>query len=74
MGANAREFLEIRMAQEDYQQVPEEIRGLMEVRLVKVEGEDYSHDELWRTLNDKSKKAYKALKDREYDLRHNFKK
>jgi len=72
MGANAREFLQVRMEEHDYNSLPPEVQSRSEIQYVKVD-EDYSHDELWNELKKKSNKAYKALKDREYDLRHNFK-
>ena len=34
------------------------------------EPRDYSKDEIWQALYRKSRKAYKELKNREYDLRH----
>ena len=34
------------------------------------EPRDYSKDEIWQALYRKSRKAYKDLKNREYDLRH----
>ena len=73
MGASSREFLDLRMSMDDYEQIPIEYRSSMEVKVVRVEGEDYSHDELWNDLKKKSDKAYKDLKNREYDLRHNIK-
>jgi len=71
MGANGREFLTFRMEEELYKEIPSYIRERIEVKTVEVEDVDYSHDELWKELKDKSVKAYKALKNREYDLRHN---
>ena len=74
MGASSREFLDLRMSMDDYEQIPIEYCSSMEVKVVRVEGEDYSHDELWNDLKKKSDKAYKDLKNREYDLRHKIKK
>jgi len=34
------------------------------------EPRDYSKDEIWQALSKQSRKAYKELKNREYDLRH----
>jgi hypothetical protein len=42
----------------------------MELRTVDEVGIDYSNDELWKDLKKKSDKAYKDLKNREFDLRH----
>jgi hypothetical protein len=74
MGAASREFLDVRMSQEVYEQIPNELYPFIEVKLVRVVGEDYENDELWHELKKKSDKAYKELKDREFDLRHNIKK
>lgn len=73
MGASSREFLDFRMSMDEYEQIPSEYRSSMEVKVVRVEGEDFSFDEHWKDLKSKSDKAYKDLKKREYDLRHNFK-
>ena len=73
MGANSRQYLQIRVEEEQYNQLPPEIQEQLTIHTVVVEEEDYSHDELWNSLKKQSVKAYKALKDREYDLRHNFK-
>lgn len=70
MGAAGREWLHFRMEQEHYQQLSEESREFIEPLKVEVEGIDYSQDELWQSLKSKSIKAYKELKNREYDLRH----
>lgn len=74
MGASGKAFLEMRMQEEHYNLLPNELKPLIELKSVSVEEIDYSQDELWNELKSKSIKAYKALKDREYDLRHNFKK
>jgi hypothetical protein len=72
MGANAREFLKIRMTHEEFMEIPDELRHGLDFT-VEVEGVDYSHDELWCELKKKSTKAYKDLKKREFDLRHKIK-
>ena len=74
MGASSREFLHFRMEEEHYNQLTTEQRHGLDLHKVEVEGVDYSSDELWCKLKSESVRAYKALKDREYDLRHNFKK
>ena len=73
MGASSREFLLMRMEEHDYNSLPPDIRERSEIEYVKVEDVDYSHDKLWQQLKTDSVKAYKKLKDREYDLRHNLK-
>ena len=71
MGANSREFLRLRMAEQDYAELSSDVRHKMEVELVKVKNFNYSGDDLWCKLSKESRKAYKKLKDREYELRHN---
>lgn len=74
MGASGREFLKFRMEQHEYEKLNKEQQKGLELHKVDVQEVDYSHDELWCKLKSQSIKAYKKLKDREYDLRHNFKK
>lgn len=53
-----------------------EIRGSLgdhEIKNIEPKDYDYSYDEVWRQLKSESTKAYKKLKTREYDLRHNLK-
>jgi len=69
MGANAREFIKVTMSKEQFMEVPSELRQGWDY-VVEVKGVDYSHDELWNDLKQKSNKAYKELKKREFDLRH----
>ena len=40
------------------------------LKYVEVTGVDYSGDEKWTALKSASTKAYKALKKREFELRH----
>ena len=42
-----------------------------EVKIVDDSSFDYSDDELWQELKKDSSKSYRALKKREFDLRHN---
>ena len=71
MGATGREFMQIRMMEEDYNEVPPHIRQRMEIQYIDVDDIDYSHDELWCRLDREASKAYKEKKKREFDLRHN---
>ena len=68
---NSKDFVKIQMYEHDYQRLNPEIRESMELIAVDVSGFDYSFDELHRELKKKSNKAYKDLKKREYELRHN---
>jgi len=74
MGASSRTFLNCRMEQEYYNSLSIDIRDNIEIRYAEVDGIDYSKDELWQSLKKESNKAYLNLKNREYDIRHNFKK
>ena len=72
MGANAREFLNLRMAQQDYAELSPELRGRCQIDKVEITDIDYSNDELWCKLKSESSQAYKKLKAREYELRHKY--
>ncbi len=61
--------LKITMREGDYKALPLEIRSQMVLEVVEVEF-DYSSDPLWNELKKKSREAYKALKEREFKLRH----
>ena len=69
---NSKDFVKIQMYEHDYQRLNPEIRESMELIAVDVSGFDYSFDKLHRELKKKSNKAYKDLKKREYELRHNI--
>jgi uncharacterized protein YoxC len=71
MSVASETFLHFRMEEEHYNQLSEDVRQLIEPTKVEVANIDYSKDELWQSLKKESVKAYKKLKDREYDLRMN---
>lgn len=73
MGASGREFLHFRMEAQYYKELDQSVRERIEPLKVEIEDIDYSNDELWVSLKGKATKAYKELKNREYDLRHNTK-
>lgn len=71
MGGSAREFMNLRMMEEDYKNLPPKFRDKIEIKIIDVDGFDYSQDEQWQSLKKESTKAYKKLKNREFELRHN---
>ena len=71
MSVASETFLHFRMEEEHYNQLSEDVRLFIEPTKVEVTNIDYSKDELWNSLKKESVKAYKKLKDREYDLRMN---
>lgn len=71
MSVASETFLHFRMEEEHYNQLSEDVRQFIEPTKVEVTNIDYSKDELWNSLKKESVKAYKKLKDREYDLRMN---
>ena len=71
MSVASETFLHFKMEEQYYEQLSEEIRQFIEPTKVEVSNIDYSKDELWQSLKRESVKAYKKLKDREYDLRMN---
>ena len=70
MGASGREWLNFRMEVEHYKELNERTRELIEIKNVEVEDFDYSQCETWQKLKKESVKAYKDLKNHEYNLRH----
>jgi tRNA nucleotidyltransferase (CCA-adding enzyme) len=68
-----RELINFQMDKKEFQELHTSIQNMLVVRSVKVENVDYSDDPIWQDLKKKSDKAYKELKNREYDLRHNVK-
>lgn len=74
MEEHEKEFLNLKMSVEDYSDLPPELRHVMEIKTIDVEGFDYSFDELWQKLKKESDKAFKQRKKREFELRHNMKK
>jgi hypothetical protein len=71
MGASGKDFVKLKMYEEDYQNLKQPIRDKMEIIAIDVEDYDYSFDELHCELKKKSNKAFKDVKKREYQLRHN---
>lgn len=71
MGANKKDYVKLKMYEEDYQNLKQPIRDKMEIIAIDVEDYDYSFDELHKELKKKSNKAFKDVKKREYELRHN---
>lgn len=70
MGAAGREYLHFRIESESYNELENEVRERLEIKRVEVEEVDYSYDDMWKKLRSESIKAYKNLKDYEYNLRH----
>ena len=71
MSVASETFLHFRMLEQHYEELSEDVRQIIEPTKVEVANVDYSTDELWQSLKRESIKAYKKLKDREYDLRQN---
>jgi len=71
MSAANREFLQMRMEEHDYRELPPDVQERLMIHSVKVENESYPDDETWVELKKQSSKAYKNLMNYEYDKRHN---
>ena len=67
MGANKKDYVKLKMYEEDYQNLKQPIRDKMEIIAIDVEDYDYSFDELHQELKKKSNKAFKDVKKREYE-------
>jgi len=74
MGANRKEHIKLRTDKEYYESLPPQMRDKFEVISIDVDGYNYEFDQLHQELKKKSHKAYKDLKKREYELRHNINK
>jgi uncharacterized membrane protein YcaP (DUF421 family) len=72
MGATSREFIKLRTDKDYYDSLPPLMRDRFEVIAVDIQDFDYSKDTLHQELKKKSNKAYKDVKKREYELRHNI--
>ncbi len=70
MGVVGNEFIHFRMEAEYYNDLDHGLKQHLDIYKIDVENVDYSHDELWDSLKKKSVRAYKDLKNREYDIRH----
>ena len=70
MSAANREFLQMRMEEHDYRELPPDVQERLMIHSVKVENESYPDDETWVELKKQSSKAYKNLMNYEYDKRH----
>ena len=60
------------MPQEVYEQIPNELRELIDIQNIEPNEFDYSSDEIWLELKKESTMAYKKLKEREYLIRHDL--
>jgi len=60
------------MPQEVYEQIPNELRELIDIQNIEPNEFDYSSDEIWLELKKESTRAYKKLKEREYLIRHDL--
>jgi hypothetical protein len=57
--------------EEDYLKLHRDIRALCVIDKIKMQEEDFKSDGVWCLLKRKASKAYRDLRNREYDLRHN---
>ena len=71
MSSSSRQFLQMRMEEHDYRELPPDVQERLMIHSVKVENESYPDDETWMELKKQSSKAYRKLMDYEYDKRHN---
>lgn len=66
------DWYKCKMPQSVFDQLTTDQRHLIELSDVEPDDFDYSEDEIHRELKSASTKAFKALKKREYELRHNL--
>jgi len=65
------EVVKCEIPKEIYALIPPILRESINVKDVDVDNYDYSDDETWQLLRKESLKAYKKLKEREFNLRNN---
>ncbi len=65
------EIVKCEIPKDIYAKIPRELRLEINVKDVDVDNYDYSDDEKWQLLKKESRKAYKKLKEREFNLRNN---
>lgn len=63
-------FIDLRMREEAYENLPREYRDEMEVLKVDEYKPKYPDDPVWLTLDEESKKIYWKKKQREFKLRN----
>lgn len=69
MGASGDMFIDLRMSEQDFGDMPPGLRSKIEIRKIDEVNPEYKDDELWLKLKAESSKAYRALKKREFELR-----
>jgi len=67
------EIVKANMNKDLYFSLPKEVRDQIDIKAIEPDDFDYSDDERWQALKKKSIKAYKDLKEHEFNLRHNTK-
>ena len=70
MGFSKEMFINLRMREEEYQEIPPDYREQMEILKIDEKKPSYPDSELWTAQDKVCKKAYKKLKAIEFDLRN----
>lgn len=72
MGVSKQEFIQVRMAMDNYNAIPYSYRREMEIKSVDESGweEAYKKDLAWLELKKESRKANAILKKREFEIRN----
>lgn len=65
------EIVKAKMSKELYFSLPQDVRDQIDIRDVVPEEYDYSDNELWQIAKKESTKAYKKLKEIEFNIRFN---
>ena len=64
------EIIKVEMPVSAYSMIPVAVREACTIKAVDVDGIDYSDDPIWQDLKKDSTKAYRKLKEREFELRN----
>jgi len=64
------ERIRLEIKKEHYEQIPKDLREQFLIKSIDVPSPEYIKDIKWCELKKEADKAYKNLKDREFQLRH----
>ena len=73
MGASSKAFVRIRMEEEHYKQLSNEVRSKMELMYVEFPNFDYNIDPEYKSINTEYIKANKERLNKQYDIRQKVK-
>ena len=70
MESSKNNIISVEILESDYLLIDKEVRDRMNIKIIEPKDFDYTFDDKWNGLKKESTKAYKELKKREFELRH----